>query len=59
MAKAKKCKHKNIEVHLVHDYIFPKGWDWVEEHEEVNMNDYFIEETQDRIVCKDCGETVY
>lgn len=53
-----KCIHKNIKYVTVTHYTIEKGYDWLMEQDDIDMQDYFVEVERDRIVCEDCAEVL-
>ena len=52
----KQCLHTNVKIVAVSRFIIPKGWEWLQEQDDKDMAEYFVEETHDRTVCADCAE---
>lgn len=53
----KKCLHKNIIITTKQRYEIPKGWNWLQEQDDIDMTDWeagnYPEE--DSVFCEDCG----
>lgn len=53
-----KCLHQNIKIVAVSHYIIDAGWEWLQEQDDIDMQDYFIEQERDKVVCEDCAEVL-
>lgn len=52
------CSHTHIKIVTETFYDIPEGWSWLQEQDDVDMQKYYIETGDDRVVCVDCAETL-
>jgi hypothetical protein len=53
------CKHKNITIHTVESYKIPKGWNWLVQQDNIDMEDWVsIPSEEEKVFCDDCGKTL-
>ena len=52
------CLHQNIKIISVSYYEIPKGWEWLQEQDDIDMADYSTGTDRDKIVCDDCAEVL-
>lgn len=53
-----KCLHKNIKIVTVAHYKVDISWKELQEKDDIDMQNYYIETERDKVVCKDCAETL-
>ena len=53
-----KCLHRHIKIITAAHYIVDIGWEALQELNDIDMADYFIEEERDRVVCEDCAKVL-
>jgi len=54
---SKKCKHQNIIITTKTRYFIKQGWDKLMEQENVDLEEYRVENADESVVfCEDCGE---
>lgn len=49
-----KCKHINIIITRKEQYVFEEGYKKASEEENVDLDNYFIDEFDTKVYCQDC-----